>query len=87
MLGIQGPVYSFNGTCSSGAIAIGHAYQELRAGNIDVALAGGHDACLIAPIYHMYRAARDYCATHWMIRVAPSGRTAVSHATLSAKAP
>jgi 3-oxoacyl-[acyl-carrier-protein] synthase II len=52
---VNGPAYTFTGTCASGAIAIGHAYREILAGRIDVAFASGHDSALSAPIYHMYR--------------------------------
>jgi len=55
MLGVRGPTYTFNGTCASGIIALGHAYRDLQAGRVDVALATGHDAALIAPLYQMYR--------------------------------
>jgi 3-oxoacyl-[acyl-carrier-protein] synthase II len=55
LFGIRGPVYTFNATCCSGAVAIGHAYRDLVRGEIDVALATGHDAVLGAPLYHMYR--------------------------------
>jgi 3-oxoacyl-[acyl-carrier-protein] synthase II len=55
ILGIRGPTYTFNGTCASGAIALGHAYRELRAGNIDLALGTGHDAALVPPLFQMYR--------------------------------
>jgi 3-oxoacyl-[acyl-carrier-protein] synthase II len=57
LLGVRGPVYTFNITCCSGAVAIGHACRELANGDIDVAIAGGHDAALQAPIYWMYREA------------------------------
>jgi 3-oxoacyl-[acyl-carrier-protein] synthase II len=55
LLGVRGPVYTFNATCCSGAVAIGHAVRELALGELDVALATGHDLALQAPIYHMYR--------------------------------
>jgi 3-oxoacyl-[acyl-carrier-protein] synthase II len=55
ILGVRGPTYTFNGTCASGAIALGHAYRELRAGNIDLALGTGHDAALVPPLFQMYR--------------------------------
>ena len=54
LLKVRGPAYSFNGTCSSGAIAIGHAYREILSGEIDVALATGHDMPLVAPMFAMY---------------------------------
>jgi len=55
LLGIRGPIYTFNVTCCSGAVAIGQAYRELQSGDIDVAFASGHDASLQAPMYRMYR--------------------------------
>jgi 3-oxoacyl-[acyl-carrier-protein] synthase II len=57
LLGVRGPVYTFSITCCSGAVAIGQACRELAHGDIDVAIAGGHDAALQAPIYWMYREA------------------------------
>ncbi|MBC7978854.1 MAG: hypothetical protein H7138_28045 [Myxococcales bacterium] len=55
LLGVRGPAYTFNVTCCSGAVAIGHACRELASGDVDVALATGHDAALSAPLYQMYR--------------------------------
>ncbi len=52
---VRGPTYTFSSTCASGAIAIGHAYREIVSGEIEVALASGHDSALSAPIYQMYR--------------------------------
>jgi 3-oxoacyl-[acyl-carrier-protein] synthase II len=54
LLGVRGPVYTFNVTCCSGAVAIGHACRELAHGDIDIALASGHDSSLQAPLYRMY---------------------------------
>jgi len=54
LLKIRGPAYAFSGTCSSGGIALGHAYREIRYGDIDVAFASGHDLPLVLPIYAMY---------------------------------
>jgi 3-oxoacyl-[acyl-carrier-protein] synthase II len=51
----QGPSCSFSASCCSGAVAIGHAYREIAAGEVDVAFAGGHDAALCAPLFAMYR--------------------------------
>lgn len=55
MFGFTGPTYTFNGTCAAGLIAIGNAYRELQAGRVEVALASGHDAALIEPMFEMYR--------------------------------
>jgi 3-oxoacyl-[acyl-carrier-protein] synthase II len=54
LLGVRGPVYTYTSTCSSGAVAIGHALRELESGRIDVAFAGGHEAPLIEPLFAMY---------------------------------
>ncbi len=55
ILGVQGPTFTFNNSCASGLVAIGHAFRELQAGRIDVAFGTGHDAALISPLYQMYR--------------------------------
>jgi 3-oxoacyl-[acyl-carrier-protein] synthase II len=55
LLGVRGPVYTFNITCCSGAVAIGQACRELERGDVDVAFATGHDSSLQAPMYRMYR--------------------------------
>ena len=55
ILGVQGPTFTFNNSCASGVVAIGHAFRELQAGRIDVAFGTGHDAALITPLYQMYR--------------------------------
>ncbi|MFZ5889531.1 MAG: beta-ketoacyl-[acyl-carrier-protein] synthase family protein [Myxococcota bacterium] len=58
ILGVKGPTYTFNGTCASGAIAIGNAFRELQAGRINVALGTGHDAALVPPLFQVYRDAQ-----------------------------
>jgi 3-oxoacyl-[acyl-carrier-protein] synthase II len=55
ILGVKGPTYTFNGTCASGIIALGHAYRDLQAGRVEIALATGHDAALVPPLFQMYR--------------------------------
>jgi 3-oxoacyl-[acyl-carrier-protein] synthase II len=55
LLGVRGPVHTINATCCSGAVAIGQACRELERGDVDVALASGHDSSLQAPLYRMYR--------------------------------
>lgn len=55
ILGVQGPTFTFNNSCASGAVAIGHAFRELQTGRIDLAFGTGHDAALIRPLYQMYR--------------------------------
>lgn len=42
--GVRGPVESVSSACTSGALAIGAALDALRAGEIDIALAGGSDS-------------------------------------------
>lgn len=55
ILGVRGPTYTYSSTCASGVVAVGHALRELEHGDIDIALAGGHDAALLPPVYQMYR--------------------------------
>jgi len=43
---IAGPNLTFTTACSSSAVAIGHAYKDIKLGDADVALAGGTDAIL-----------------------------------------
>jgi 3-oxoacyl-(acyl-carrier-protein) synthase len=46
LFGTRGPAYCFAGTCSSGAMAIGHAYREIVLGEIDVdGLVHGNEGC------------------------------------------
>ena len=55
ILGVQGPTFTFNNSCASGAVAIGNAFRELQTGRIDIAFGTGHDAALVGPLYQMYR--------------------------------
>jgi 3-oxoacyl-[acyl-carrier-protein] synthase II len=48
-LGVQGPAIGNANSCASGAMAIGQALHAIRAGIVDVALAGGAEAPL-APL-------------------------------------
>lgn len=54
IFGTRGPAYTFTSSCSAASIAIGHAAAEIRSGNLDVALASGHESVLIEPVYRMY---------------------------------
>lgn len=51
---VRGPTYTFTSTCSSGSVAAGHAFKEIRSGEIDIALATGHESSLAAPLFSMY---------------------------------
>ena len=44
--GLAGPNLTYSTACSSSAVAIGEAARRIAAGNIDVAIAGGAEACL-----------------------------------------
>lgn len=48
-LGVRGPAIGNANSCASGAVAIGQAFQAVRAGTVDVAIAGGAEAPL-APL-------------------------------------
>jgi 3-oxoacyl-[acyl-carrier-protein] synthase II len=50
-LGIRGPAVGNANSCASGAVAIGQAFQAVRSGMVDVAVAGGAEAPL-APLTH-----------------------------------
>ncbi|HEX5761285.1 MAG TPA: beta-ketoacyl-[acyl-carrier-protein] synthase family protein [Thermoanaerobaculia bacterium] len=43
-LGLTGPVQTISSACASGALAVGAAFQAVRAGEVEVALAGGSDS-------------------------------------------
>jgi 3-oxoacyl-[acyl-carrier-protein] synthase II len=55
MLRIRGPTYTYNGTCASGAIAVGNAFREVQAGRVEIACGTGHDAALVPPLFQVYR--------------------------------
>ncbi len=46
LFGAQGPCLTYANACASGAVAIGEAQRSIRAGEIDVAHAGGAEAML-----------------------------------------
>lgn len=46
LLCARGPTFTLNAACSSGAIAIGLAVQQLRAGALECCLTGGYDLVL-----------------------------------------
>jgi 3-oxoacyl-[acyl-carrier-protein] synthase II len=52
LLGFTGPIFSPQGACASGNHAIGIGARMIRDGDIDFALAGGVDTCLIPEIVH-----------------------------------
>jgi 3-oxoacyl-[acyl-carrier-protein] synthase II len=43
-LGITGPVQTISSACASGALAVAAALEAIRAGEVDVAIAGGSDS-------------------------------------------
>jgi len=45
--GVKGPVLTYSVACASGAVAISEAAKALRAGEVDVAIAGGSEALLV----------------------------------------
>jgi 3-oxoacyl-[acyl-carrier-protein] synthase II len=48
-LGIRGPAIGNSNSCASGAVAVGSAFQAVRSGQVDIAIAGGVEAPL-APL-------------------------------------
>ena len=63
-LGYEGPMVFITNACASGANAIGHAWQLLRRGGAERALAGGYDA-----LCHFGSAFSNYydSVIHWSI--------------------
>jgi 3-oxoacyl-(acyl-carrier-protein) synthase len=47
---ITGPVITHTAACASSGAAIGDALRWIRAGDLDLAIAGGYEATLIAPV-------------------------------------
>lgn len=45
--GVQGPVLTYSVACASSAVAIGEAAKAIRAGEVDVAIAGGTEALIV----------------------------------------
>jgi 3-oxoacyl-[acyl-carrier-protein] synthase II len=54
-LGLTGPTLTYATACASGATAIGEAYRAVRAGHLDVAIAGGVEACLSPLVMESFR--------------------------------
>lgn len=46
---VSGPVLTHTAACASSGVAIGDALRWIRQGDIDVAIAGGAEACLLPP--------------------------------------
>jgi len=54
--GVQGPVLSYTVACASGAVALSEAAKAIRAGEIDVAIAGGSEALLVPGVLMAWQA-------------------------------
>jgi len=52
-LGLKGPQYSFSTGCVTSLLTIGQALQLIRNGQASCMVAGGSEACLSRPIFHM----------------------------------
>jgi nodulation protein E len=46
MLGVHGPTFVLSSACASSTHALGEAMHMIRAGRVDVAIAGGTEACI-----------------------------------------
>lgn len=46
LLGVHGPTMALSSACASSANALGEALHMIRAGRVDVAIAGGSEACI-----------------------------------------
>lgn len=56
--GLKGPSDTISSGCASSTVALGYAFENIRSGNIDVALVGGTEAPLHPGIFGAYCAAR-----------------------------
>src|SRR5262249_39043232 len=56
--GIKGPNITYGVACASSAIAIGEAFQAIRAGRLACALVGGSEACVTAGVIRSWQAMR-----------------------------
>ncbi len=56
--GLQGPCFVMSSACASGTLAIGTAYQLIKAGVIDMAVAGGAEAPLSQGVMSAWSAMR-----------------------------
>ena len=56
--GLKGPNLTISSACASSAIAIGEAFHAIRSGQIDGALAGGSEACVVPGVVRAWRALR-----------------------------
>ena len=57
-LGLKGPTFTIASACASGTHAIGQAFQMVRTGQAQVALAGGTEACITVGTMKAWEALR-----------------------------
>jgi nodulation protein E len=57
-LGLKGPTFTIASACASGTHAIGQAFQMVRTGQAQVALAGGAEACITVGTMKAWEALR-----------------------------
>ncbi|WP_136518795.1 MULTISPECIES: beta-ketoacyl-[acyl-carrier-protein] synthase family protein [Cellulomonas] len=54
-VGARGEALTYASACASGTVAIGEAYRRVRDGDVDVALAGGAEACVVDQVLEPFR--------------------------------
>jgi nodulation protein E len=57
-IGLKGPTFTIASACASGTHAIGQAFQMVRTGQVQVALAGGTEACITVGTMKAWEALR-----------------------------
>jgi 3-oxoacyl-(acyl-carrier-protein) synthase len=57
-LGLGGPLFNVDGACASGTHSVGQAFQMIRSGVLDVALAGGADSSFTLGVMTAWSALR-----------------------------
>lgn len=63
-LGVRGPILSTANSCASGAVALGEALGDLRAGRVDAAIAGGCEVPLSPLAFGAFDIIRALSAGH-----------------------
>jgi 3-oxoacyl-[acyl-carrier-protein] synthase II len=55
-LGVTGPVLTYSVACASGGVAIAEAAKAVRAGEVDIAIAGGSEALIVPGVVMAWQA-------------------------------
>jgi 3-oxoacyl-(acyl-carrier-protein) synthase len=62
--GLKGPNLTYSSACASSAIALGEAFHAIRNGRLDLALAGGAEACIVAGVLRAWESLHVLAPAH-----------------------